>query len=101
MVVDAVRAPTLVEALHVYFESWWVRGHDADPAHDQAGTMRSSGEDKALPQLLADGMKDENLARRLGLSVRTVRRRISDLMGRLEAGSRFQAGVQAVRNRWI
>jgi DNA-binding CsgD family transcriptional regulator len=47
--------------------------------------------------LLATGMKDEGIARRLGMSSRTCRRHISSLMAELHADSRFQAGVAAVR----
>lgn len=46
-------------------------------------------------RLLASGAKDEAVARRLGLSVRTCRRHISDIMQCLGANSRFQAGVEA------
>jgi DNA-binding NarL/FixJ family response regulator len=35
------------------------------------------------------------------MSVRTVRRRVADLMDDLGADSRFQAGVEAVRRGWI
>ena len=45
--------------------------------------------------------KDEQIARALGMSVRTVRRRVADLMDELGADSRFQAGVEAVRRGWI
>ncbi|MEV6449466.1 hypothetical protein [Amycolatopsis sp. NPDC051716] len=47
--------------------------------------------------LLSDGYKDEAAARQLGLSVRTYRRHVADLMARLDVTCRFQAGVQAVR----
>jgi DNA-binding NarL/FixJ family response regulator len=47
--------------------------------------------------LLADGAKDETIARALGMSVRTCRRHIADIMHRLDAVSRFQAGANAVR----
>jgi DNA-binding NarL/FixJ family response regulator len=50
---------------------------------------------------LAGGAKDEQIARALGMSVRTVRRRVADLMDELGADSRFQAGVEAVRRGWI
>jgi len=44
---------------------------------------------------LAAGRTDETAARRLGLSVRTYRRRVAELMQSLDADSRFQAGVRA------
>lgn len=50
--------------------------------------------------MLSAGRTDESMAAQLGLSVRTVRRMISALMGRLEARSRFQAGVRAANLGW-
>jgi DNA-binding NarL/FixJ family response regulator len=41
------------------------------------------------------------MARKLGISERTVRRLVSDLTERLGATSRFQAGVCAVRLGWL
>jgi hypothetical protein len=41
---------------------------------------------------LTSGLKDEAAARYLGLSLRTVRRRIAALMDRTGANTRFQAG---------
>jgi DNA-binding NarL/FixJ family response regulator len=43
------------------------------------------------------GSKDEAMARQLGVSLRTVRRRVADLMTELGATTRFQAGMEAVR----
>jgi DNA-binding NarL/FixJ family response regulator len=54
-----------------------------------------------LLQQLAAGAKDEQIARSLDLSLRTVRRRIADVMSDLGADSRFQAGVEAARRGWI
>lgn len=54
-----------------------------------------------MTRLLAAGSTDEVVARSLGFSVRTARRIIADLMGRLQASSRFQAGAQAVAQGWL
>jgi DNA-binding CsgD family transcriptional regulator len=48
--------------------------------------------------LLASGIKDEVIARRLGMSERSFRRHIAAIMQDLTAGSRFQAGVMAARS---
>lgn len=50
--------------------------------------------------MLSAGRTDESMAAQLGVSVRTVRRMISTLMGRLDARSRFQAGVRAASLGW-
>ena len=51
--------------------------------------------------MLSDGATDELIARKVGVSVRTIRRTIADLTERLRASSRFQAGVNAGRAGWV
>jgi DNA-binding CsgD family transcriptional regulator len=50
---------------------------------------------QSIARLMAQGLTDEVVARRLGMSVRTCRRHIAALLANLDAVSRFQAGVQA------
>jgi DNA-binding transcriptional ArsR family regulator len=52
---------------------------------------------RAILKLLATGLKDEVVARRLGMSERTFRRHVAALMEGLGAQSRFQAGVLAAQ----
>lgn len=52
---------------------------------------------QTIARLMAQGLTDEVVARKLGMSVRTCRRHIGTLMRSLDSGSRFQAGVQAAR----
>jgi DNA-binding CsgD family transcriptional regulator len=54
-----------------------------------------------LLRLLANGCTDEVASRKLGLSLRTVRRMVADLMTRLSARSRFEAGMRAAQVGWI
>ena len=56
---------------------------------------------QTLLRMLAAGMTDEAIARKLGVHVRTVRRRVSELTAALRADSRFQAGVNAARAGWL
>ena len=49
-------------------------------------------------KLLDAGLKDEAIARQLGVSMRTARRRISSLIAKLGVGTRFQAGLEAARH---
>ncbi|WP_247597705.1 LuxR C-terminal-related transcriptional regulator [Streptomyces sp. RKND-216] len=51
--------------------------------------------------LLTEGMTDEAVARQLGVSVRTTRRITAELMQRLGARSRFEAGVLAAGRGWV
>lgn len=52
-------------------------------------------------RLLATGLTDASIARELGISERTVHRRIGRLQQMLGANSRFLLGVQASRRGWI
>ncbi|MEV0991543.1 LuxR C-terminal-related transcriptional regulator [Streptomyces sp. NPDC049949] len=61
-------------------------------AHDISETVKQS-----ILTLLAKGLKDDSIARRLGISLRTCRRHVSELLLGLGAHSRFQAGVIAER----
>lgn len=66
------------------------------------------GADTPLPDaqrellgLLASGLKDEAIARRMGVHVHTARRHISQLLDSLNAETRFQAGAQAILRGWL
>lgn len=73
-------------------------GSEAQETEEQPDLSEA---DRALLHLLHAGLKDETIARQLGLSERTLRRRITDLTTRLGATSRFQAGAQVVRRGWL
>jgi predicted transcriptional regulator len=71
-------------------------------AVDAGGPAAPVGvEDRALLTLLVSGLKDDAIARQLGLSTRTMRRRMQALLTALGVANRFQAGVQAARRGWI
>lgn len=57
--------------------------------------------DHAMLQLLTAGFKDQAIARNLDLSLRTVRRRLSNLMAAHGLTSRFQLGQLAVQRDWV
>lgn len=58
-------------------------------------------EEQEILRMIAGGLTDEAAGRRLGLSQRTIRRKIAGLMERLGATSRFEAGVKAVQRGWL
>ena len=92
-----VRQRGWVEAMTLWFECLWEKASPLTSASQRGGTdMRTF-----LLQQLAAGAQDEQIARRLGVSLRTVRRRVADLMSELGAESRFQAGVEASKRGWI
>jgi DNA-binding CsgD family transcriptional regulator/sugar-specific transcriptional regulator TrmB len=90
-----IREPSTVAYLCEIFDQTW---EQATPFADAAaeGLERVSREiDETILRLLAGGLKDETIARRLGMSLRTTRRHIAEIMDQLNAESRFQAGVAA------
>ena len=91
-----VRSPVLVAALRELFELVWT--HAVAVSHADMDT--ANDERKRLIELLSLGQKDEYVARHLGVSLRTVRRRVADLLTELGAATRFQAGMEAVRRGW-
>lgn len=94
-----IREHSLVGAVTALFEAMWERAI-AVPGLD-TGDTDDLGERRLLLHQLARGAKDEQIARALGISLRTVRRRVADIMEELGATSRFQAGVEAVRRDWV
>lgn len=89
----------LLSALVALFEQSW---QSALPFHGRA--TRPGGlppADRRLLWLLAGGASDDVIARELGISRRTLFRRLSVLMARLGAANRFQMALQAQRSGWL
>jgi len=93
-----VHPSALLDALTIVFETCWARATPLDGAADEP---EISDEDRQLLALLAAGVKDDAIGRQLGLSVRTMRRRMRRLLDLLDAQTRFQAGMEAARRGWI
>jgi len=94
-----VRLPGVVTALTALFERVWA-GAVPLPG-PPPGPAKPGARERELLTMLTDGCTDEVAAVRLGVSVRTVRRMVSDLMRRLGARSRFQAGAKAAERGWL
>jgi sugar-specific transcriptional regulator TrmB/DNA-binding CsgD family transcriptional regulator len=94
-----VHASPMLTALGALFELLWERAIplDASGEEGQDAAWRISDDDAALLRLLAAGLKDQAIARHLGIGLRTVVRRIGNLSRALDAETRFQAGLQAAR----
>ncbi|MFD7908512.1 MULTISPECIES: LuxR C-terminal-related transcriptional regulator [unclassified Kitasatospora] len=96
-----VTAPGIVAALGELFDRVW---DTAVPLEDAPAPDRATGitpTERELLRILSTGLTDEGAAKRLGVSLRTVKRRMEDLMRRLDAGSRFEAGFKAGRRGWL
>jgi DNA-binding CsgD family transcriptional regulator len=89
-----VRDVGTIEFLRATFERAW---HGATPYDVGEAGYHGVLDDiyRSIARMLADGLTDEVMARKLGLSVRTVRRHIAGLFRHLGAVSRFQAGARA------
>jgi DNA-binding CsgD family transcriptional regulator len=102
-----IKGTGVITALAAFFEQSWASAqplplHDVDvPVALADGEQQPRPNDRVLLRLLSLGLKDEAVARHLGVSVRTTRRQIADLLMRLQASSRFQAGIQAARRGWL
>lgn len=93
-----IRQRGIVDALVLWFEELWDR---ALPLPAEGASTDGTDVRRFLLQELAGGAQDEQIARRLGISLRTVRRRVAELLVELGADSRFQAGVEAARRGWL
>ncbi|WP_327131413.1 LuxR C-terminal-related transcriptional regulator [Streptomyces sp. NBC_01343] len=91
-----IREPDFLDYLLNVFERDWAHAtpYATGPqaAHGVSQTMK-----QYILVLLAKGLKDDAIARRLGISLRTCRRHVSELLETLGAHSRFEAGVIAER----
>jgi Bacterial regulatory proteins, luxR family len=91
-----IRPCALLDALVALFELLWEQGTPLIPEQE---TVQPP--DPGMLALLAAGAKDETIARELGISSRTVTRRVGELLDELGARTRFQAGVLAQRENWL
>ncbi|GGX85371.1 helix-turn-helix transcriptional regulator [Streptomyces fructofermentans] len=104
-----VRDSNLLAALIALFERYWEDAVplDVDGSGSVAGTDGVGGSDGLTPvdrrllALLVTGVTDKAVATQLGLSRRTVQRRIQRLMELAGAATRMQLAWQAARRGWL
>jgi DNA-binding CsgD family transcriptional regulator len=97
-----IREPPIVALLMELFELTWAAADRLEQNAPAPGDPdKPSSQERALLRLLAGGSTDEAAAKKLGVSVRTVRRIMADLMERLGATSRFEAGHRATQRDWL
>jgi len=87
-------ARTLIDGVISLVEAVWDTAVDVD-AYLRRDVPHLDAEGRSILNALGSGLTDESAARRLGVSLRTYRRRVAELMETLEADSRFQAGLRA------
>jgi DNA-binding CsgD family transcriptional regulator len=99
-----VRGRGLVSTLAGLFEKVWEQAEDVsvelrEPGEEQEAEL-SEAELRVLRMMCEVG-KDETGARDLGVSVRTYRRHIADVLRRLGASTRAQAALLARERGWV
>jgi DNA-binding CsgD family transcriptional regulator/DNA-binding Lrp family transcriptional regulator len=111
-------SPSMVQALCDLFELYWATSLEIPSTREDAAALSAAlpgaesvrelvpsrpptHEEKVLLTLIASGLKDDVIARQLGISSRTLRRRSQDLLAELRAANRFQAAVEATKRGWV
>ena len=87
-----IRDPLFIATLSAHFDLAWEHAHAVPYAASSPGDGR-------LIELLGMGLKDEAIARFLGVGLRTVRRRIAALMSIHGVDTRFQLGAALATSR--
>jgi sugar-specific transcriptional regulator TrmB/DNA-binding CsgD family transcriptional regulator len=94
----------LLDSLISLFEAVWERAYPLSPNADRDELVERRHEvdklDTQIVALLLAGLTDQAVAGQLGMSLRTVQRRIHHLMDRTGAETRLQLGWHAARNGW-
>ncbi|WP_158854200.1 helix-turn-helix transcriptional regulator [Streptomyces sp. NRRL F-5650] len=86
-----VQERSIVDFLHSCFEHVWATAKEFDTRRAEIDVI-SDDMKKEIVKMLISGAKDEAIARRLGVSVRTCRKHIGQVMQMFGAASRFQFG---------
>lgn len=87
-------APPLVDGAYALFEAAWENATELQTFLSEERPLIDAQTGSVL-RTLTSGVTDEAAARELGISLRTYRRRVAELLVTLNASSRFQAGVRA------
>ncbi|WP_289972065.1 helix-turn-helix transcriptional regulator [Streptomyces sp. CSDS2] len=96
--VAMVRDPTVVAFLCACFERAWAGARHFVPRLGQHEVISDDLKGEIL-RMLINGAKDDTIARRLGLSVRTCRKYIAQLMRQFGVATRFQLGYAVRRGK--
>lgn len=93
-----VREPALVHNFREQFAGLWKSAHSVGVKPEDS---LADGSVREILDILKSGVTDEVAARQLGVSDRTIRRRVAAVLDLLGASSRFEAGAKAVQAGWI
>ncbi len=93
-----IRAPALLAMLASWFDLLWTDTGTISPGTGDDPPL-TDGQRRVLELLAVEG--DEVIARRLRLSITTVRRHVKAIYTALGVDNRFAAGVAAAKRGWI
>lgn len=96
-----VHASPLLDLLIDVFEARWELASRVLPAPPPPETVALPPLDARILGLFQAGLTDRAVATQLGLSMRTVQRRVRSLMDAAGVDSRFQLGAEAARRGWV
>ena len=95
------REPALVAGLRHLAHGLFRSGRGLNDIDLAAPSGRPSEIELAVIRVMSQGLTDETAAKRLAVSERTFRRYVTQVMDRLGATGRFQAGMRAVERGWL
>ncbi|ACQ78347.1 transcriptional regulator, TrmB [Beutenbergia cavernae DSM 12333] len=96
-----VHPSSLLDLLVEVFETTWSRAARLTDEGEPGAVDNLEELDGSLLTLLMVGLTDSRIASQLGVSTRTVQRRVSALMDLTRVATRFQLGAEAVRRGWV
>jgi DNA-binding CsgD family transcriptional regulator/sugar-specific transcriptional regulator TrmB len=95
------RSAAVLSVAIALFDAYWSRATELFSPEDRDNESPLTPHEAEVLRLLAGGAKDEQVARLLGISLRTARRITANLSDRLDATSRFELGVAAAKRGWV
>ncbi|MFI9244981.1 LuxR C-terminal-related transcriptional regulator [Streptomyces sp. NPDC053086] len=97
-----IRDPHVVGFVVATFERAWAAAVPFPAEHGRAQAIAASEDIKAdVVRLLAAGHDDKAIARRMGMTIRTCQRNITEIMSRLGARSRVHLGCLIHQHRLL
>ncbi|RAJ31758.1 regulatory LuxR family protein [Kitasatospora sp. SolWspMP-SS2h] len=96
-----VTEPGLLHSLTDLFDQAWNTAVPLGTTTPQDPATGLTTTERELLSLLGTGLTDDAAGQRLGFSSRTVGRHMASIMERLNATSRFEAGIKAAQRGWL
>jgi DNA-binding CsgD family transcriptional regulator len=97
-----VHSAALVQSIASIYDDYWLRAlpFEVNPpgASGADGETELTAQERVVIRLLAGGLSDDQIARKMGVHRRTVQRAVAKLMERLQASSRFEAGLKLAQD---